>query len=123
MLQSLTTNGVIGGSTMASLVKQALSQCPNTKVVVSGYSQGAEVVHNAMSTQGLKSGQVAAAVLFGDPDMSSSVANIPKGNVMENCAFGDVICEMGVLIVTAAHLTYGAYAGAAAQFAIKATGL
>jgi cutinase len=111
---------------MAALVKQSLSQCPNSKIVVSGYSQGAEVVHNAMSSQGLKSGQVAAAVLFGDPDLDSSggsVTNIPKADVQENCAPGDVICELGILVIEPAHLTYGAYAPGAAQFIIKALGL
>lgn len=27
--------------------RQAVTQCPNTKVVLSGYSQGAQLVHNA----------------------------------------------------------------------------
>jgi cutinase len=108
---------------MAALVKQSLAQCPSSKIVVSGYSQGAMVVHNAMASQGLKSGQVAAAVLFGDPDMSSSVANVPKAAIQENCALGDVICEFGILIVEPAHLTYGAYAAGAAQFIIKTLGL
>ena len=108
---------------MAALVKQSIAQCPSSKIVVSGYSQGAEVVHNAMASQGLKPGQVAAAVLFGDPDKSQSVANIPKASVQENCAVGDVICELGILIVEPAHLTYGAYAVGAARFIIKALGL
>lgn len=47
--------GADGGPTMAALVKQALSQCPSTKVVLSGYSQGAMVVHNAAGS--LTSGQ------------------------------------------------------------------
>ena len=79
-----------------------------------------------MSSQGLKSGQVAAAVLFGDPDLDSSggsVTNIPKADVQENCAPGDVICELGILVIEPAHLTYGAYAPGAAQFIIKALGL
>lgn len=32
---------------MTSLVQQALQQCPDTKVVISGYSQGGSVVHKA----------------------------------------------------------------------------
>ena len=32
---------------MTSLAQQAVSQCPNTKVVLSGYSQGGFVVHVA----------------------------------------------------------------------------
>lgn len=32
---------------MADLVKRAMKQCPDTKVVMSGYSQGGQLVHNA----------------------------------------------------------------------------
>lgn len=36
-----------GSTTMKNLVVQAETQCPNTKVVMSGYSQGGQLVHNA----------------------------------------------------------------------------
>ena len=48
--------GGSGGPTMAKLVKQALSQCPKTKVLLGGYSQGAMVVHNAANS--LDAGQI-----------------------------------------------------------------
>lgn len=38
-----------GSALMASLVNKTAAACPNTKIVLSGYSQGCQVVHNAMS--------------------------------------------------------------------------
>lgn len=52
-------------------MQQTMKQCPKTKLVVSGYSQGCQVVHNAF--QILLSDRAAtkfvnSVVLFGDPD-------------------------------------------------------
>jgi hypothetical protein len=47
-VQGFLAGGDANGSTlMAQLVSQATSQCPKSKVVVSGYSQGGQLVHNA----------------------------------------------------------------------------
>lgn len=46
-----------GATSMYNLINQAASQCPNTKIVVSGYSQGAQLVHTA--TQRLTAAQAA----------------------------------------------------------------
>lgn len=58
----------------ASLVTKAFTNCPNTKIVMSGYSQGAQLVHNAaseLSTSTME--KVSAVVTFGDPGMSCLV--------------------------------------------------
>ena len=45
-----------------------MSQCANTKVVMSGYSQGGQLVHNAAKQlPSAVASKVAAAVIFGDP--------------------------------------------------------
>ena len=46
-----------GSTNMAQLTQQALKACPSTKVVLAGYSQGAEQVHGALMN--LQSGNVA----------------------------------------------------------------
>jgi len=116
--------GASGGPTMAADVKQALAQCPSTKIVVSGYSQGGMVVHNAFSSQGLSSAQVSAAILFGDPFNGQAVGNLSSGKVDEFCADGDDVCNgSGSYTITQAHLSYGSNADAAADFIISALGL
>ena len=108
---------------MADDVKAALSQCPSTKVVVSGYSQGAMVVHNAFSSQGLSSSQIAATILFGDPLISQSVGDLPDNKVKEFCASEDTICGQPTGDINGSHLSYGDAADAAAEFIISAVGL
>ncbi|ODH13320.1 hypothetical protein ACO22_07376 [Paracoccidioides brasiliensis] len=104
--------GEDGGPTMVNLVRQSLSQCPGSRVVLAGYSQGASVVHNASGD--LKAGQVARAVLFGDPLQSIPLRSIIEKDVMSICARGDPICRGGLDIP--AHLSYTENANKAAAF-------
>jgi cutinase len=90
---------------------------------LSGYSQGAEVVHDAFLHQGLSSTQVKAALMFGDPFNGTPAGNLPSNKLEEICAPGDLICETDTLIVTLNHLTYGNYADQAASWVIGALGL
>lgn len=40
--------GLPGGAIATQYIEQAATQCPNTKVVVSGYSEGAMVAHDGV---------------------------------------------------------------------------
>ncbi|KAL3468942.1 cutinase-domain-containing protein, partial [Aspergillus californicus] len=109
--------GASGGPKMASLVETAAKQCPDTKIVLGGYSQGAMVVHNAAGS--LSSGQVVGAVTFGDPFKSQTPSTIKSFKTW--CATGDPVCLNGSNVM--AHLSYGDDAAAAAQFLVNAAGL
>lgn len=111
--------GGSGGPKMASLVKQALKQCPNTKVVLGGYSQGSMVVHNAADK--LSADQISGAVLFGDPFKMQAVGKLDKSKTKEFCASGDPVCANGANVM--AHLSYGGQAKEAAQFLVQAAGV
>ncbi|PLB47384.1 cutinase-domain-containing protein [Aspergillus steynii IBT 23096] len=111
--------GASGGPKMAEMVQKALKQCPKTKVVLGGYSQGSMVVHNAASK--LSEGQIAAAVLFGDPFKMQAVGKLDKSKTKEFCASGDPVCENGFNVM--AHLSYGGQAKEAAQFLVQAAGV
>ncbi|KAF7617501.1 hypothetical protein AFLA_006422 [Aspergillus flavus NRRL3357] len=111
--------GASGGPKMAELIQQAKKQCPNTKVVVGGYSQGAMVVHNAASKVGADA--ISGAVLFGDPFKTQGVGQLASNKVKEFCASGDPVCLNGMNFM--AHLSYGSNAQEAAQFLVQAAGL
>ncbi|KAK0661271.1 Cutinase [Lasiodiplodia hormozganensis] len=107
--------GDAGGSkAMAQLVTQAVADCPDSDVVMAGYSQGGQLVHNAaQQLDADTAAKVSSAVIFGDPDNPKPVAQI--GNQKVICANGDLICA-GQAIVLAPHLSYGGDAGEAADF-------
>ena len=91
---------------MAMLIGQAMTQCPGTELVVSGYSQGAQVAHNAAEM--LNAAQTAfinSVVLYGDPDDGEPFGNVPAGKVSTDCHLGDDICLHGDLILPP-HLDY-----------------
>ncbi|KIJ46124.1 carbohydrate esterase family 5 protein [Sphaerobolus stellatus SS14] len=90
----------IGSKNLAADVTAQASACPNTKIVMSGYSQGAQLVHNS-------SALLSAAAL---PEVLNS-------HSLTICATGDIIC-LGGQIITAAHLGYGANAAQAASFVV-----
>ncbi|EPE30730.1 alpha/beta-Hydrolase [Glarea lozoyensis ATCC 20868] len=111
-----------GSKTLAGLVNQAFTQCPSTKVVVSGYSQGGQLVHNAArQLSAAVSAKVSSVVIFGDPNYGSAVGTIPASKVKVFCHTGDNICEGGIT-VTSAHLNYKNDAPAAAKFVASLAG-
>ncbi|KAL4949699.1 cutinase-domain-containing protein [Aspergillus filifer] len=109
--------GGSGGPEMAKLVQTAKKNCPDTKVVLGGYSQGAMVVHNAAGK--LSSGDIVGAVTFGDPFKDQKPNNIAQFKTW--CASGDPVCLNGANVM--AHLSYGSDAAAAAKFLVNAAGL
>jgi cutinase len=57
-----------GSKTMADLVTKAVTQCANSSVIMSGYSQGGQLVHNAAKMlPAATTAKVAGVVIFGDP--------------------------------------------------------
>lgn len=110
--------------------------------MLSGYSQGGQLVHNAADL--LKSNQavvdkVAAGestspiilsplpaqaanrvslcevLIYGDPDDGDPVGSIPSSKVKIICHEGDNICEGGILVLPP-HTNYQIDANAGAQF-------
>ncbi|KAF3761496.1 family 5 carbohydrate esterase, partial [Cryphonectria parasitica EP155] len=132
-----------GSAVMATLANKTAAACPNTKLVMSGYSQGAQVVHNAMTllSNGTLAGytntttttttttatavdsRVASVVLFGDPLNGTAVSGVQSGRVLSLCNAQDDICAQHGDVVTLDHLTYSQNAAQAAMFVMQKSAL
>ncbi|DAA75937.1 TPA_exp: putative Cutinase [Trichophyton benhamiae CBS 112371] len=108
--------GLNGGPIMADLVKQSVAQCPDSKILLVGYSQGAMVTHAAKL---LTHEEISAIAVFGDPGRLIPFANIPPEKTKEYCNEGDPVCLNG--FSWAAHESYAVLADDAATFLIKAS--
>ena len=108
-----------GSKTMAGLIAMRKSNCDNTTLVVAGYSQGAQLLHNAAALLANdEKAFVKAAILFGDPNNGQSIGGI--SNVKTICHERDSICAGGK-VVNEAHLTYNVNVGEAVSFALRST--
>ena len=97
------------------MVRDTASACPDTKIILGGYSQGGFSVHNAADDLGSDMDKVSAAVIFGDPLCHQAVNNIDASKVKIICHDDDDICNTGALILPE-HLTYAIDAADAASF-------
>ncbi|KAI9703549.1 MAG: hypothetical protein M1820_005853 [Bogoriella megaspora] len=105
-----------GAAEAVLLANNAIRSCPSTQVVLSGYSQGAQVIRKSaplLSSQARNAAK--AVVLFGDPDDGQPFFGVAASKVAIFCAIGDTICA-GTSIVIPAHLSYGIDAAPAAAF-------
>ncbi|KAI4678326.1 uncharacterized protein J4E88_006847 [Alternaria novae-zelandiae] len=108
-----------GSQLMAQMVGQVRAQCPDTTLVMAGYSQGGQLVHNAADMLSAEdSAFVSSAVIFGDPNNGKPVGKVAAANTKIICAPGDLICA-GQPIILAPHLSYGANAAQAARFVMS----
>ncbi|KAL2064273.1 hypothetical protein VTL71DRAFT_4767 [Oculimacula yallundae] len=106
----------IGSTAMAALVTDTIQKCPNSKIVLSGYSQGAQLCHNAAtSLPAATMAKVNSVVIFGDPNNGKPVANVDAAKTLVICHKLDNICAGGDLVLVD-HLTYSIDAKKAAAF-------
>lgn len=105
-----------GSSDASAHIQGTVANCPNTKIVLGGYSQGSTVID--LATQAMPApvaGHVAAVALFGEPtsQFSSSlwggqplptINPVYSGKTLSLCAPDDPICSSGGNIM--AHVSY-----------------
>ncbi|TLD14740.1 Cutinase [Venturia nashicola] len=122
-------NSASGSDDALKKMTSVIASCPNTKFIVSGYSQGASLCHGIKATGAMKNA-VSSVVLFGDPYFqypgNPSAANLPvndNSRIFDACNSGDTVCgKPNALGTGSSHLGYGTVVPAAAAFAKKQSG-
>ena len=110
-------NSATAGSDDASAhIQDTVASCPNTKIVLGGYSQGSTVIDLATSAMPAPvANHVAAVALFGEPSSGFSsmlwggqplpvISPLYAGKTISLCIPDDPICSPGGNII--AHVTY-----------------
>ena len=104
--RAFSTSTPAGRDDMSAHVQSMAANCPNTRMVLGGYSQGAAVVDLATSAMPpAVAGNVAAAALFGSPRSSFADSLSPgpqpgigplyAGKTIDQCVPNDPICSEG----------------------------
>ena len=124
-----------GSADASAHIQGTVASCPNTKIVLGGYSQGATVIDLATNAMPAPvAGHVAAVAFFGEPTSGFSSAlyggqPLPTINPLYSaktislCAPDDPICSGGGNII--AHVSYieTGMTAQAATFAVNRLGL
>ena len=110
-----------GTSDASAHVQSMIANCPNTKMVLGGYSQGALVIDQITIAQAPVAGfvpetlsadqadHVAALALFGNPSdryLGASVNTVSPwygAKAIDLCAPGDPVCSPGALFTVPTH--------------------
>ncbi|KAF1950723.1 cutinase-domain-containing protein [Byssothecium circinans] len=110
-------NGAEGVPSMTNFINQALTKCPNTKVVISGYSQGALVLRSTADKLPAETmAKISSVVTFGDPRNPNAIKG-SEGKTLITCHENDAVCKGG--FITIDHLTYAQDAPAVAKFVVQ----
>jgi cutinase len=86
-----------GASDMRAHVQSMAASCPNTRMVLGGYSLGATVAD--LATRSMPPGMnqhIAAVALFGNGARRRGPAPAFAGKTIDQCADGDPICGRGL---------------------------
>ncbi len=122
-----------GANDASAHIEDTVTTCPNTKIVLGGYSQGATVINLASSeVPPTVADHVAAVALFGEPSSGFSsmlwggplptINPLYAGKTISLCATDDPICSGGGNLV--AHVSYIEYGmtNQAATYAVNRLG-
>lgn len=109
--------GLPGGMVARDMLVGAAAKCPDSKLFMSGYSEGGMVSHNAVaySPENIKK-RVSGVVVWGDPFQGAPIKGY-SGPILTYCASGDDVCT-GNFVIGFTHLAYAA--GSTVQLGARA---
>ncbi|KAF1986287.1 carbohydrate esterase family 5 protein, partial [Aulographum hederae CBS 113979] len=114
-----TTPAAIGEA--SRMLNDAMTKCPNAKIVAGGYSQGSAVMMNAIRAMSpAQMERILGVIFFGytkNAQNRGQIPGFPSDKLKVICKPSDGVCG-GALLVTAGHLSYDidGSVGQAAQF-------
>ncbi|KAF1814278.1 cutinase [Eremomyces bilateralis CBS 781.70] len=98
--------GIPGGIALMRYLEAEVQKCPQTKIMVAGYSQGAMAVHNGLAySRPEAKANVIGAVVYGDPMKGARIIGFPSEKLQTYCAADDPVCE-GYAAITLTHFSY-----------------
>ncbi|QDS77505.1 hypothetical protein FKW77_000475 [Venturia effusa] len=103
--------GMDGGMACKGILEKLAAQCPNSKFVTSGYSQGAMVARIcvAYASEATKS-RVVGILTYGDPFNGATVKGFDSSKIKINCNPTDGVCK-GDFSIGVGHLSYSTVSG------------
>lgn len=115
-----------GVADLSGQLDSIVKQCPNTRIIVGGYSLGAGVTNRVLNDPlpQAVSDHIAAVVLFGNASRLLDVPVAPgpefAGKSIDVCNPGDPICSGGPLVLSHLQIAYVAGGGvnSAVEFAM-----
>ncbi|OHF01479.1 cutinase [Colletotrichum orchidophilum] len=112
-----------GAAFAAQVASRTLASCPDTRLTVSGYSQGSQVARLAVAQMPPdQRARLSSVVLFGDPLGGKAIDGVDPTKLLVICHTGDNICQGGDFIFNT-HLDYSLDAPTAALFVMQRSGL
>ncbi|KAM7190408.1 Cutinase domain containing protein, partial [Rhypophila sp. PSN 637] len=105
--------------TMATLLAEAATYCPQSRIVAAGYSQGAAITHRAIeSLSEAAKNRIAGVVTFGDTQAMQGGGRI-TGYPVESTS---IICNSGDILRTGYHVRRIYLAAGAGALLLHAAG-
>lgn len=89
---------------LVARIEARAEKCPDTQIALTGYSQGADVIHHSLQQLEPHQDRISAIAMFGDPLTSIGFPLAYEGRVHNVCDNADRACGGDG---TMGHLTYG----------------